>query len=100
MEENKIGHIYTAKMSKSGRYVNLTIVYEENENRRFITVPVLVMSGSDAFEYKGKKPYAIKCQNDDYCEIALHLIKEKKEAVKPEPVKKEAVKADADEMPF
>ena len=43
MKQNIVGHIYTAKVSKSGKYVNLTIVYgDDKDNRQFMCVPVLL----------------------------------------------------------
>ena len=84
MKENKIAHIYTAKVSKSGKYVNITAVYDDEEgNRFFLTIPVKIA------KYDGK-PSAVIDEN-----VVNINIKFSKDAPK-----QEAVKADADEMPF
>lgn len=83
-KENKIAHIYTAKVSKSGKYINLTAVYDDEKgNRFFLTIPVKIA------KYDGK-PSAVIDEN-----VVNVNVKLSKDAPK-----QEAVKADADEMPF
>lgn len=68
MQENKIGHIYTAKVSKSGKYVNLTAVYDDEEgNRLFLTIPVKLA------KYDGKPSAVI---NENVVNVNVKLSKD------------------------
>lgn len=46
--KNELGHIYGARISKSGKWLNLTIAAEINGEKRFIVCPVRMPCNADA----------------------------------------------------
>lgn len=53
--KNELGHIYGARVSKSGKWLNLTIAAEINGEKHFITCPVHIVENYDG---SNKKPIA------------------------------------------
>lgn len=58
-KEYKLGSIYGSRISKNGKWLNLTIVTEVNGEKRFIVCPVKMGA-----PYEGDKPVATILSGD------------------------------------
>lgn len=54
-KEHKLGSIYGSRISKNGKWLNLTIVTEINGEKHFITCPVRIV---EEYDGSNKKPIA------------------------------------------
>lgn len=85
--KNELGHIYGARVSKSGKWLNLTIAAEINGEKYFITCPVKMGA-----PYEGDKPVATILSGDGCAMISqLRVFTDEKPKQEEQP---------ADGLPF
>lgn len=72
---NKLLNIYGARISKNGKYINLSFVRGENETKEFFNCPVMINK-------EGGKIIADRCKqqinNKDYIFICVPLLQDDK----------------------
>lgn len=105
MEKNYyVGHIYGARISKSGKWLNLTITTDVNGGKFFITCPVKIEDDYDDIA-GAEKPYARlewTCDSEGnrsidkarVCNLRVY------EDSKPKQEEAKADEAKADDLPF
>ena len=84
--KNELGHIYGARISKSGKWLNLTIAADINGEKHFITCPVRIVEDYDG---SNKKPIAQIGQCASIYDIPIY-----------EDSKPKQDEAKADDLPF